>query len=128
MLGAHKSIPKPLDFWASNFYAVVDTNACEGCGTCEQWCQVGAVSVSENKQHAVVDLNRCLGCGVCVSNCPTESISLLKKPSEVRPPQTREDLYEIIMARKKGRLGKLKLTGKMFIDAVRTGQTNLLKS
>ena len=81
MLGAHKNIPKPLDFWASNFHAVVDTNTCEGCGTCEEWCQVGAVSVSENKQQAVVDLNRCLGCGVCVSNCPTESISLLKKPS-----------------------------------------------
>lgn len=128
ILDVHKKIPKPLEFWASNFHAVVDTNTCEGCGTCEESCQVGAVSVSENKQQAVVDLNRCLGCGVCVSNCPTESISLLKKPIEVRPPQTREDLYEIIMAKKKGRLGKLKLTGKMFIDAVRTGQTNLLKS
>jgi len=128
VLNFHKSIPKPLDFWASNFQAVVDTNTCEGCGTCEEWCQVGAVSVSEIKQQAVVDLNRCLGCGVCVSNCPTESISLVKKSTEVRPPQTREDLYEIIMSRKKGRLGKLKLTGKMFVDAVRTGQTNLLKS
>ena len=128
MLDVHKNIPKPLEFWASNFQAFVDTNTCDGCGTCQEWCQVGAVSVSENKQQAVVDLNRCLGCGVCVSNCPTESISLLKKPIEVKPPQTREDLYEIIMAKKKGRLGKLKLTGKMLIDAVRTGQTNLLKS
>jgi Pyruvate/2-oxoacid:ferredoxin oxidoreductase delta subunit len=128
MLDLHKNIPKPLDFWASNFQAVVDTETCEGCGTCEEWCQVGAVSASENNQHAVVDLNRCLGCGVCVSNCPTESISLVKNPSEVTPPTTREELYEIIMAKKKGRLGKLKLTGKMFVDAVRTGQTNLLKS
>lgn len=128
MLAVHKNIPKPLEFWASNFQAVVDTETCVGCGTCQQWCQVGAVSVSENKQQAVVDLNRCLGCGVCVANCPTESISLLKKPTEVRPPQTREDLYEIIMARKKGRLGKLKLTGKMLVDAVRTRLTNLLRS
>lgn len=128
ILEFHKSIPKPLDFWASNFQAVVDTSTCDGCGTCEQWCQVGAVSVSESNQHAVVDLNRCLGCGVCVTNCPTESITLVKKPAEVKPPPTREDLYEIIMANKKGRLGKLKLTGKMFIDAVRTGQTHLLKS
>jgi electron transport complex protein RnfB len=58
----------------------------------------------------------------------SKAISLVKKPTEVRPPQTREDLYEIIMSRKKGRLGKLKLTGKIFIDAVRIGQTNLLKS
>ena len=52
MLDVHKNIPKPLDFWASNFQAVVDTNTCEGCGTCEEWCQVGAVSVSESKQQA----------------------------------------------------------------------------
>ena len=128
MVDDHKNIPKPLDFWVSNFQAVMDANTCEGCGTCQQLCQVGAVSVSENKQQAVVELNRCLGCGVCVANCPTESISLLKKPTEVKPPQTWEDLYEIIMAKKKGRLGKLKLTGKIFINAVRTGQTHLLKS
>jgi Pyruvate/2-oxoacid:ferredoxin oxidoreductase delta subunit len=127
MLNVHKKIPKPLDFWASNFQAVVDTNACEGCGACEQWCQVGAVMVSENKQQAAVDLNRCIGCGVCVANCPAESISLVKKPTEVRPPPTREDLYEIIMARKKGRLGKLTLTGKILVDALRTGHTHLLK-
>jgi Pyruvate/2-oxoacid:ferredoxin oxidoreductase delta subunit len=128
MLAVHRIIPKPLDFWASNFQAEVDRATCVGCGSCEEWCQVGAVSVSESSQKAAVDLNRCIGCGVCVSNCPTESISLLKKPTEVRPPQTREDLYEIIMAKKKGRFGKLKLTGKMLIDAVRTGQTNLLRS
>jgi electron transport complex protein RnfB len=128
ILEVHKNIPKPLDYWASNFQAKVDTNTCEGCGTCEEWCQVGAVRVYENKQHAVVDLNRCIGCGVCVSKCPTQSISLFKKPTEIKPPQTREDLYETIMARKKGRLGKLMLTGKIFIDAVRTGQINLLKS
>ena len=128
MLGVHKSIPKPLDYWASNFHAIVDTSTCKGCGICVKPCQVGAATISEKKQHAVVDLDRCIGCGVCITSCPTESRSLLKKHTEVRPPQTREDLYEIIMDRKKGRLGKLKLTGKMFIDAVRTGQTNLLKT
>jgi len=128
MLDLHKNLPKPLDFWATNFHAVVDKNTCEGCGNCEESCQVGAVSVSEKEQYAVVNLNRCLGCGVCVSNCPTESISLLKKPTEVIPPQTREELIDIIMASKKGRFGKLMLTGKLFFDAVRTGHTHLLKS
>jgi NAD-dependent dihydropyrimidine dehydrogenase PreA subunit len=128
MLEVYKNLPKPLEFWASNFQAVVDTSTCEGCGTCEERCQVDAVHVSDETRHAVVDLSRCLGCGVCVSDCPTESISLMKKPAETRPPQTREDLIEIIMAGKKGRLGKLKLTGKLMIDAVRTGRTNLLKS
>ena len=128
MLSMHSYLPKPLEFWAANFHAVVDKHTCEGCGNCEESCQVGAVNVSEKEQYAVVNLDRCLGCGVCVSNCPTESISLVKKPVEVIPPQTREELIDIIMASKKGRLGKLILTGKLIFDAVRTGQTHLLKS
>ncbi len=128
MLGIHKILPKPLDFWATNLHAVVNSDTCEGCGACEKRCQVGAVSAPEKKQAAVVDLDRCLGCGVCVPGCPTQSITLVKKPAEKRPPQTREDLHEIIMAGKKGRLGKLKLTGKLIYDSVRTGHMNMLKS
>jgi ferredoxin len=123
----HKKLPKPVEFWASNFYAVVDTNICDGCGNCEKRCQVGAASVSETNQQISIDLNRCIGCGVCIPTCPKKAISLKKKPTEVRPPKTREDLYDIIMSHKKGRLGKLKVTGKLFIDAIRTGQPHLPK-
>jgi len=104
MLDVHQKIPKPLDFWASNFHAEVDIDACDGCGVCETRCQVGAVRISEKKQVADVDLNR-----------------------EVKPPPTREDLYDIIMTGKKSRIGKLKLTGKLVVDAVRTGQTHLFQ-
>jgi NAD-dependent dihydropyrimidine dehydrogenase PreA subunit len=128
MLAVHKVLPRPLDFWASNFHAKVDANKCDACGACEKRCQVGAVAFSDPKQHAIVDPERCLGCGVCVTTCPAQAISLSKKPTEVRPPQTREDLYDIIMTNKKGRLGKLKLTGKLVVDAFRTGQTNPFKS
>jgi hypothetical protein len=31
------------------------------------------------------------------------------------------------MAHKKGRLGKLKVTGKLIVDAIKTRQTHLLK-
>jgi len=127
MLGFHRYIPKPLDFWASNFQARVDARTCDGCGACEKHCQVAGVRVSAKNETAVVDLNRCIGCGVCVAACPTGSIALVKKTAEVRPPKTREDLYDIIMAKKKGRLGKLKLTGKLIVDAVRAGRTDLFK-
>ena len=127
MLGIQQTLPKPLDFWVSNFYAVVDRDTCEGCGACVKRCQVDAVSVSQKKQPAVVDRNRCIGCGVCVPACPTQSITLVKKSAEVRPPLTREDLHEIIVSGKKGRLGKLKLTGKLIVDSVRTGHMDLLK-
>ena len=128
MLRMQQNLPKPMDFWASNFYAAVDADTCEGCGVCVKRCQVGAVSVSTKKQPALVDRDRCIGCGLCVPTCPEQSITLVKKPVEVKPPQTREDLHDIIVADKKGRLGKLKLTGKLIVDSVRTGHMNLLKS
>jgi Na+-translocating ferredoxin:NAD+ oxidoreductase subunit B len=127
MLSMHKNLPKPVDFWAANFYAVVDTDACDGCGNCEKRCQVGAATVSEETQQTSIDLNRCIGCGVCIPTCPQKAITLQKKSKEVRPPQTKEDLYEIIMSHKKGKWGKLKVTGKLFVDAIQTGQTHLLK-
>ena len=127
MLGIQQDLPKPLDFWVSNFYAAVDNDTCEGCGACVKRCQVGAVSVAAKKQPAAVDRNRCIGCGVCVPTCPTKSIALVKKPAEVRPPQTREDLHEIMVAGKKGRLEKIKLVGKLIVDSVHTGHLNLFR-
>lgn len=127
MLQIHKSIPKPLDFWVSNFYAVVDTETCNGCGMCEKKCQVGAVKLSEKTRQPAIDLNRCVGCGVCVAVCPQKAVTLRKKTAEIKPPVTRDDLYDIIMDKKKGKLGQLKLTGKLILDAVRTGQAHLLK-
>jgi Pyruvate/2-oxoacid:ferredoxin oxidoreductase delta subunit len=115
MLRMQQSLPKPVDFWATNFYAAVDRDTCESCGVCVKRCQVGAVSVSGKKQPAVVNRDRCIGCGVCVPACPVRSINLLKKPAEVKPPRTREDLHDILVAGKKGRLGKLKLTGKLVV-------------
>jgi len=127
MLNAHKGLPKPLTYWATNYFAVVDTETCKGCGTCEKNCQVDAVKVSEKEKSAVVNLDRCIGCGICVSKCPTESISLSKKSKEASPPQNSEELLDIIAENKKGKFGKLMVTGKLIYDAVRTGQTHLLK-
>jgi NAD-dependent dihydropyrimidine dehydrogenase PreA subunit len=122
MLSIHKMLPKPLEFWASNYYAVADLDLCDGCGTCAKRCQANAVSVAAKKQPAIVDLNRCIGCGLCVPTCPKKAMSLAKKPAEVVPPKTREDLYDIIMAKKKGKLGKLKLMGKITIDSIKAGR------
>jgi len=127
MLGMLKSLPIPVDFWASNYYAAADTAACNGCGACEKRCQVGAARVCEPKHKTSVDLNRCVGCGLCIPSCPQNAMSLQKKPQEVKPPPTRDELYEIIMSHRKGWFGKLKTAGKLVIDAVRTGQTHLLR-
>jgi len=127
MLSMQKQLPKPVDFWASNFQAAVDEQKCNGCGNCEKRCQVNAVTVPENTRQATVDLNRCIGCGLCVAVCPNQALSLVKKSAETQPPEDGEALYDTIMSNKKGAWGKLKVGGKLVIDAIVTGQTRLLK-
>lgn len=115
MLGMQKALPKPVDFWASNYYAVVDAAACSGCGTCEERCQVGAVSIAEGADVSSVNLDRCIGCGNCVVTCPTGAMTLAKKAKEVAPPKDSEELLETIAANKKGALGKAKVAAKVML-------------
>ncbi len=123
MLSLHKMLPRPLEFWAANFHAEVDVNLCDGCGACAKRCQVGAAKVAVKKQPpATVDLNRCIGCGLCVPTCPKKAVSLQNNPAEVVPPETREELYDIIMAKKKNKLEKFKIIGKMAVDSIRAGR------
>jgi electron transport complex protein RnfB len=118
MLRLHKALPRPVDFWASNYHASVDAEACAGCETCVERCQVGAVTVEDKLGVAMVDLARCIGCGNCVSSCPSGAMSLVKKEKEVAPPETREDLYEVIMRHKKGVPGKVRLAAKLMLQSV----------
>jgi Na+-translocating ferredoxin:NAD+ oxidoreductase subunit B len=96
----HKSLPNPVDFWTTNFFAQVDPETCTACGTCVDICSVSAVSIKEDKNVAVVNIKRCIGCGNCVSRCPVEAIALIKKEQEFVPPLTGEDLNEVIMSNK----------------------------
>jgi len=121
MLGLHRRLPRPLDYWVSNFQARVAAEACSACGACARRCPVGAVALPEDATHAVVDRHRCIGCGVCVAVCPSGALTLVQKPAEVTPPADREELYDILMAHKKGPLGKLRLAGRLIADAIRTG-------
>jgi Pyruvate/2-oxoacid:ferredoxin oxidoreductase delta subunit len=68
----------------SHFEPVIDTEDCEGCGTCIKWCPVKALSLTDKKSQ--VDYKRCIGCGVCVSKCSNNSISLKERASYERPP------------------------------------------
>jgi uncharacterized Fe-S center protein len=115
MLRMQKMLPKPVDFWATNYYASVDAETCTGCGTCVDRCQVNAVNIDGKLGVSSIDLNRCIGCGNCVVTCPTGAMSLLKKEKEIVPPQDSESLYDVIMANKKGTLGKIKLAAKLML-------------
>ncbi len=51
--------------------AVVDPEACNGCGRCREVCADDAVRIDG---QAVVRPEACIGCGLCVSACPLEAI------------------------------------------------------
>ena len=55
--------------------AVIDPEACSGCGICVEWCPTDAIAlntddIAERDEHA------CFGCGVCSRFCPEGAISL----------------------------------------------------
>jgi NAD-dependent dihydropyrimidine dehydrogenase PreA subunit len=120
MLGMQRRLPQPLAFWTANFHAVVDADACTGCGTCATRCQVDAVAVRDAVARttaaeqsvgkstgksggtAVIDINRCIGCGVCTTTCAAEAIRLEKNDAERIPPADEEELYDTIRSGRKG--------------------------
>jgi len=79
MLG---SLDRPIDHVQTTFQAEIDPDLCNGCGLCEDRCQVKALG--ERETEYAVDEARCIGCGLCISECPMEAISLVERP-EVDP-------------------------------------------
>jgi ferredoxin len=54
--------------------AVVDNDACVGCGVCVDSCAPEAISMVGDK--AVVDADSCIDCQACVPECPYDAISM----------------------------------------------------
>jgi Na+-translocating ferredoxin:NAD+ oxidoreductase RNF subunit RnfB len=94
-----KTLPRPVDIIASNYYASVNPDLCQGCGTCVDRCQIQAVALQND--ISAVNRDRCIGCGLCVSTCPSDAMHLLKKEKQSIPPKDTEALYESIMAHKR---------------------------
>jgi NAD-dependent dihydropyrimidine dehydrogenase PreA subunit len=99
VLKIQKTLPRPAENWAHNFYAKVDTEMCTACGLCVDKCQVDAAAVDEENEYATIDLDRCIGCGNCVTDCPSEAMQLVKVEAETAPPEERTDLYRILAER-----------------------------
>ncbi len=101
MLGLQKRLPKPVEFWTTNYYASVDADLCTGCGACLKRCHVNAVTLPEANRTAHVNLDRCIGCGLCVPTCPKKAMSLIRKDPGTVPPNDEEELYDTIMANRR---------------------------
>lgn len=102
VLRALNKHPKPADLVFSNYAARVDGEACTGCETCLDRCQMGALSLEETGT-AGLDPDRCIGCGLCVPVCPADAIHLEPKSGAAfrTPPETAmEQMMQ--MAQKRG--------------------------
>lgn len=59
---------------SSRYTAGVDSDLCNGCGTCLDVCHMKAIRLED--ELAVIAGEKCIGCGLCVSNCPSLAISV----------------------------------------------------
>lgn len=136
MLGLQKDLPRPLDFWASNFKASLDPDICIGCGKCIRRCQTQALTLvdASKKQSKLgqakprLNPHRCIGCGNCVTACPTMALTILPRASQVSPPRDREALNTLLLNERKNPLGPIKVIGKLARGIALTGDLRLLKN
>lgn len=93
-----KNSPRPVDFFATNYYARVDPELCTGCETCINRCQLEAVKMVDGV--AVVDIDRCIGCGNCVLTCEANACILHEKEQKHIPPSDKETMFNMIWEKK----------------------------
>jgi Pyruvate/2-oxoacid:ferredoxin oxidoreductase delta subunit len=108
-----KQLPRPADYFSSSFYAAVDTDVCESCGTCETRCQMDAINTRAGA--AEVDLDRCIGCALCVSTCQSGALRLEKKEKPKLPPADTRALYTKILQERYGPWGMMKLGARKML-------------
>ena len=97
VLRSLKAQPRPAESVQSNYYAVVDAEACTGCEVCAERCQMDAVDLADDM--AAINRDRCIGCGLCVTTCAVEAIELMQKAEDQLyvPPKNGMETYIRIM-------------------------------
>jgi len=106
-----KRHPVPADMVSSPFIAEVDREACTGCETCLERCQMDAIEMEDDR--ASVNSDRCIGCGLCVSTCPGEALSLKRKPEEMQASIPRNQMEAHALRAKARARAKADLTDKL---------------
>ncbi|MFH1763742.1 MAG: 4Fe-4S binding protein, partial [Gemmatimonadota bacterium] len=113
VLATAKKLPRPAEYFDTNYYAEVDGELCTECGTCADRCQMEAITYVDGV--STVDLMLCIGCGLCVSTCPSEAIQLHRNTETKTPPKNQDALYQKIMLERFGVLRTAKIAGKKIL-------------
>jgi electron transport complex protein RnfB len=101
-----KKLPRPADYYATNYYAEINPDACTGCQTCMERCQLEAPFMTDGVM--AINLDRCIGCGNCVVTCESNAIRLRKKETETVPPKDMTSLHMKILSKKISKWNLLK--------------------
>jgi electron transport complex protein RnfB len=113
VLATAKKLPRPAEYFDTNYYAEVAAELCTECGTCADRCQMEAIRYVDGV--STVDLMLCIGCGLCVSTCPSEAIRLCGKVETKTPPRDQNALYQKILLERFGVMGTAKIVGKKIL-------------
>lgn len=54
--------------------AVVDSEKCDACKSCEEVCPVSSITVPE--KTAIVNVEDCIDCNACADACPSAAITM----------------------------------------------------
>lgn len=79
---------------SSGYTAEINEELCEGCGTCQEFCQFSAIQMVD--EIATIDREACFGCGVCVDKCQNNLIVLNLDPQKGIPLEIEKLMKEAI--------------------------------
>ena len=111
LVNAQTVEPQVLDFLGGN-KAVIDSEKCVGCGTCQSHCRFNALVKLGGKYQ--VNEYACEGCGVCSYVCPQEAIRLVEDVAGKKELYLGDGVFSTAMLKMgRGNSGKLVTDVKM---------------
>jgi len=78
---------------SSGYVCVVDEMLCNGCSTCNETCQFGALEVMDGVNR--VNYEKCMGCGVCISKCEQGALALQRDDAKGIPLEIQALMAEV---------------------------------
>jgi len=78
---------------SSGYVCMVDDILCNGCSTCNEFCQFGALEVADGVN--LVNYEKCMGCGVCISKCEQGALALQRDDAKGIPLEIQALMEEV---------------------------------